>query len=267
MIINKYNSFLLGFFVLIFIYWVGIQISDIKDLPINLLYSFSTAVLAFAGGVMGLLVSRRWGGSKSAVGKAVLLMSLGILSWSLGNFVWSFYNFVLQTEMPYPSLADLGYTLAVPLWAIGVYYLSDATGVKFSLRKVKGRLLLIILPVLVAILSYYFLFVVARGSSIEVEGEWLKVLLDFYYPLGDWAILTVSFLVFGLSLKYLGGRFKWPVFITLLGFVTMFFADFSFSYTTTVGTYYNGNFADLLFAVAMFIISFGVTSLDVPEEA
>jgi len=93
--INKYSSFLLGFFVLNIIYWVGIQTSNITDLPINLLFSFSTAVLAFAGGLMGLSVSKHWGGRKSAVGKAVLLMSLGITSWSLGNFVWSFYNFIL----------------------------------------------------------------------------------------------------------------------------------------------------------------------------
>ena len=263
--INKYSSFLLGFSVLMFIYWIGIQISNIKDLPINLLYSFSTAVLAFIGGIMGLLVSRHWGGSKSSVGKAVLLMSLGTTSWSLGNFVWSFYNFVLHLEMPYPSLADLGYTLAVPLWAIGVFYLSQATGAKFSLRKLKGRMLLVLLPLVAAVFSYYFLFVIARDSSIEVEGGLLKIFLDFYYPLGDWVILTMSFLLFGLSLKYLGGRFRLPVFITLLGFVIMFLADFFFSYTTTVGTYYNGNFPDLLFAVAMFVISFGVVSFDIKE--
>jgi len=260
--INKYSSFLLGFFVLNIIYWVGIQTSNITDLPINLLFSFSTAVLAFAGGLMGLSVSKHWGGRKSAVGKAVLLMSLGITSWSLGNFVWSFYNFILHQEMPYPSLADLGYTLAVPLWAIGIFYLSKATGAKFSLRQLKGRALLIVLPIIATIFSYYFLFVIARDSSFTVEGGLLKIFLDFYYPLGDWVILTMSFLLFGLSLKYLGGRFRLPVFITLLGFVVMFLADFSFSYTTTVGTYYNGNISDLLFAAALFTISFGVCSFD-----
>lgn len=265
--LNKYSSFLLGFFVLNIIYWVGIQTSKITTLPINLLFSFSTAVLAFLGGIMGLMVSRHWGGAKSAVGKAVLLMSLGTLSWSLGNFVWSFYNFVLHQELPYPSLSDIGYALAVPLWVIGTLYLSKATGVKFSLRKTPGRILAVILPVVGTIVSYYFLFVVARKSSLPIEGDWLKVFLDFYYPLGDWVILTVAFLIFGLSWKYLGGKFKWPVFVTLLGFVLMFSADVSFSYTTTVGTYFNGNFADMLFAAAMFVIGFGITSFDAKEIA
>ena len=143
-----------------------------------------------------------------------------------------------------------------------MYSLSQATGAKFSLRRLRGRVLLIVLPIIAAIASYYFLFVIARNSSFEVEGGLLKIFLDFYYPIGDWVILTLSFLLFGLSFKYLGGKFKWPVFITILGFIVMFLADFSFSYTTTVGTYYNGNISDLLFAIALFVISFGINGLD-----
>lgn len=264
--LNGYASFLTGFFVVMLLYWLAIQMSDIKDLPINLFYSFSTAVLAFFGGVFGLLVSKNWGGTRSAVGKAVLLMSAGTISWSLGNFVWSFNNFILHVEMPYPSLADLGYLLAIPLWIIGVVFLSEATGARFSLRKMRGRLLLIIFPILGAILSYYFLFVIARDSTIDLEGGLLKVLLDFYYPISDFVILTVSFVMFGLSLKYLGGRFRLPIYTILLGFIFMFLADFLFSYTTTIETYYNGNFPDLLFAVAMYVISVGVCSLDISDN-
>lgn len=264
--INKYSAFLVGFLLQNIIFWVGIQISNIKDLPINLIYSFSNGFLATVIGVMGLLISRSWGGTKSAVGRAVLFISLGTTSWGLGTLIWSFYNFVLHQDVPYPSLADVGYSLAVPLWMIGVFYLSKATGVKFSLRKLRGRVLVIILPIIAAIFSYYFLFVIARGSSIEIKGGLLKIFLDFYYPIGDWIILTVAFLIFGLSLHYLGGRFRWPVMIILLGFVFMFISDFLFSYTTTVGSYFNGHLVDLLFTVAIFVISFGVSGLYIAED-
>lgn len=247
------------------IFWIGIQFSNITDLPINLLYSFSNGFLGTAAGVMGLLISKHWGGSKSAVGKAVMLISLGTFSWGSGTLIWSFYNFVLNIEVPYPSWADLGYALAVPLWAIGVFYLSKATGAKFSLRQLRGRLMLISLPLLAAVASYYFLYVIARDSSFVVEGGLLKIFLDFYYPLGDWVILTFAFLIFGLSLQYLGGRFRWPVMIIILGFIFMFISDFTFSYSTTVESYFNGHLADLLFTVAIFVISFGVVSFDTKE--
>ncbi len=38
----------------------------------------------------------------------------------------------------------------------------------------------------------------------------------------------------------------------------MFIADTIFSYTTTVGTYYNGNFGDLILTIGMFLLTFGV---------
>lgn len=264
--INKYCFFLIGFLLHNIIFWIGIQISNIKDLPINLLYSFSNGFLGTVAGVMGLFISKHWGGSKSAVGKAVLLISSGTISWGLGTLTWSFYNFVLHVDVPYPSLADIGYALAIPLWTTGVFYLSQATGAKFTLRKLRGRVLLIALPLIAAVVSYYFLFVIARGSAFPVEGGLLKVFLDFYYPIGDWVILTVAFIVFGLSLHYLGGNFRWPVMIILLGFVLMFISDVSFSYTTTVESYYNGHLVDLLFTVAIFLISFGVNSLYVRDD-
>lgn len=265
--INKYCFFLIGYLLQNLIFWIGIQTSDIKDLPINLLYSFSNGFPATVVGIMGLVIAKHWGGRKSAVGRAILLISSGTISWGLGTLIWSFYNFVLHIEVPYPSWADLGYVMAIPLWTVGVFYLSQATGAKFTLRKLRGRVLLIALPVIAAALSYYFLFVIARDSSLPIEGGILKVFLDFYYPLGDWVILTVAFLVFGLSLQYLGGRFRWPVMTILLGFVLMFISDFVFSYTTTVESYYNGHFVDLLFTVAIFVISFGVNSLDISEDS
>ena len=69
--INKYTAFLIGFLLQNVIFWIGIQFSKITDLPINLLYSFSNGFLATVAGLMGLLIAKNWGGSKSAVGRAL----------------------------------------------------------------------------------------------------------------------------------------------------------------------------------------------------
>jgi hypothetical protein len=44
-------------------------------------------------------------------------------------------------------------------------------------------------------------------------------------------------------------------------------ADFVFSYTTTVGTYYNGNFGDLMLTTGLFLLSFGVLGFAKIKEA
>lgn len=247
---------------LMLIFWIGINVSDIENLPINKFWGIGINFIPLFGGIFGLYTAEHWGGLKSAVGKAMVYLSLGLLSWSLGNWIWSYYNFFLNSEIPYPSLADVGYVCAVPLWMIGSIYLSKATGIKYGLKNKMGQIYLFVLPILTFIISYYLLITVARGGSITSGGGLLKVFFDFAYPVGDVIIVTIALLVYGLSLKYLGGRFKWPAIITLLGFIVMFLADFSFSYTTTIGTYFNGSYPDLLFASALFVISFGIASFD-----
>jgi len=265
--INKLSSVILIYFILMVAYWIGLQFAGPEDQSstINLLYSFSLNTLAFVGGIFGVVVSRRWGGAKSALGRGILFMALGLISWgAIGGYIWSFYNFVLHQEMPYPSLADVGFITAIPLWAIGMFNLAKATGVKYGLRNIKGKTFLLVAPVLAFAASYYFLVSVARDGVVTDGGSALKIFFDFAYPLGDVIIITTALLIYGLTLKLLGGIYKWPVNITLLGFAVMFFADMAFSYSTTVETYYNGNYADLLFATALFLISFGLASFRSP---
>jgi len=243
------------------LYWVGLQIKGSTDLTINLFYSFSLNTLSFIGGVLGVFVSFRWGGFRSILGRGLLLISLGLISWgALGGYVWSYYNFILHQEVPYPSLSDVGFIGAVPLWATGMFFLAKATGVKYGLKNKAGKAYLFFLPILSLATSYYLLVTVARHGSITDGGSTLKVFFDFAYPIGDVIIITIALLILGLTLKLLGGLYRRPIHILLIGFVAMFFADMAFSYSTTVETYYNGNYADLLFTTALFLIGFGVTS-------
>jgi hypothetical protein len=261
--LNSKSSFLLGYLVVMYIFWIGLQVSHIKDSPINLVWGIGINFIPTFGGLFGLSIARQWGGFKSFVGKAIGFLSLGLLSWSIGNWIWSYYNFFGNIDVPYPSFADIGYILAVPLWTIGIFQLSKVTGAKFSVRRVTGRLYVILLPIIVGVFSYFSLFVVARASRFDwTNAGILKIFFDLAYPIGDWKILTLAFLIWGLSLKYLGGRYRWPIFTILFGFILMFFADFSFSYSTTLGSYYNGGPFDIIFVLALFVISFGISNFD-----
>ena len=111
--------------------------------------------------------------------------------------------------------------------------------------------------------SYYLLIVIARGGSLDFSDSGaLKIFFDLAYPIGDIVILTLATLVYGLSFKYFGGQFKFGIYILLLGFILNYFADFAFSYTTTVETFYPGGAADLLFTMAMIALSYGTNYLD-----
>lgn len=264
--LNPKNSFLLGCLVIMFLFWSGIYLSDIRNLQIHKFWGLSIDFLAFFGAIFGLFTAKHWGNFKSAVGKGIIFLSSGLFIWSVGNFVFSYYVFFLNSNIPYPSLADAFFIFAWPLWFTGIFYLSKATGVKYGLRKKMGQLYLIILPILSFAISYYLLVIVARGGVITAGGDALKVFFDFAYPVGDVIIITIALLVYGLSLKYLGGKYRLPIITILFGFILMFFADFSFSYTTTLGIYYGGHPIDLFFVAALFAIGFGLSSMDTKDS-
>ena len=263
--VTKSSAFIGLFYLCLVVWWVTIFLSGAKDDPTNKAFAFAYGLLPLLGGAVGFLNSKKWGLFKSAMGKALFFLSLGLITWGFGEMIWSYYNFVLRIEVPYPSWADASFIVSWPLWSIGVVFLSLATGARFGLKTMNGRLQLIVIPIIALAASYYLLVVVARGNSFEISGGPLKIFFDLAYPIWDVVILTLALLVYGLSFKYLGGVFQWPVVILLLGFVINYFADFGFSYTTTVNTFYNGSWVDLLFASAMFLLSFGVAGFDVQE--
>jgi hypothetical protein len=274
------STFILGLFVTLFIFWLfsSVFVTGNGQPNINHLldgfksntqygyiFAFVEGVIPFIGGLIGFSKAKKWGMFKSTMGKAVFMLSMGCFTWGIGELIWSYYNFFLNANVPYPSWADAGFILNYPFFAIGFLILGKATGTKFGLRSILGKIFLVILPIAAFALSWYALVEVARGGSLISGGGMLKTFFDIAYPMGDVVILITAFLTFGLSFQFLGGRFRWPIFIIIFGILIQYFADFGFSYTTTLNTYYNGSAIDLLFATSMFVLSFGITLLDTFE--
>ena len=257
--LNTHQKIFSIFLVLLVAFWIVLFVTGTKSGFYNYLYSFLFGLIPLFGGIIGISASRMWGGLKSTVGKAIFYIGLGILLWGAGEMIWSYYNFFAGVAAPYPSLADLGFAPSILFYGIGTVYLSVVMGAKFGLRSTRAKVFAVIAPIVIAAISYYVLVVVARHGVVIPVGETpLKAVLDLAYPLGDFVSLTLAVVISGLSFNYLGGAYKYDMICLLLGLVIMFVADSVFSYTTTVGTYYNGNWGDLLLTFGVFLLSFGV---------
>ena len=265
--ITRNSKIIFCYYVFIFAWWAFFFITGRAN-PNGVtlgeaLYQFAFGLIPLLGGVFGLLKSKVWGGSKSYVGRALLAISAGAVCWGMGQMFWSvYYNIISKVNIPYPSLADVGYSLSFPFLALGLISLSKATGARFSLKHLKGKMLALIITIVGIITAYYLLVFVARGGVISSNTNFLKVFFDFAYPLGALAIFLSSLLIYGLSFNYLGGRYKIPILSILLGLLVLFLGDFSFSYTTTIGSYYNGHWVDMVLPTAWMLIVFGVNSFD-----
>lgn len=262
MIFTKKAKFLIAFYLVVALYWAIVYLKIAKSHEVIIFYQFLFSLVPILGGVGGLINSKKWGLLTSKLGKSLFYLSAGLISWGLGQVVWAYYVIVLNQSTPYPSLADVGYVLAIPLWSVGLVYMAQATGARYGFKKTSNKILVVVLP-LIAVLIAYFLPIGGGNNGAFAVGESpVKIFLDVFYPLSDVITLTLSFILFSLTFNFLGGAFRIPVLSLLIGFVVEYVVDFSFSYVTNNGSYYNGHWVDLVFPTAMVLIGFAVCSIE-----
>jgi hypothetical protein len=257
---NRYQKTLLVYFLLVLAYWVGLHLHGSKTSNYNYFYSFLFSLTPLLGGLVGMWRSSIWGRFKSAMGKAMFFFALGLFLWGAGSMIWSWYNFFPKVAAPYPSLADIGFAPSIFFCGLGAFFLSKATGARFALKNsLIARFFAVLAPIIAIVASYYLLVKVARGGVIVPPGETtLKAILDIAYPLGDLTALILSVLIYGLSFRYFGGLFRLSITCLLVGLGVMYAGDFVFSYTTTTGSFYNGDWGDLILTTGLFLLTFGV---------
>ena len=167
------------------------------------------------------------------------LLGLGASSWGLGQVAWTFYESVQGREVPFPSAADAGYLLAVPLLTAGLLALPGSP----TEAATRVRLLLDGVVVAVSLMMVSWELVLADTLAAGAETPWLTA-VSLLYPVGDVVCATVALVA--LARARHGTRV--PVTSLLLlcgGCVAFAFGDTGFAYLTLHGWYYSGHPVDI----------------------
>jgi hypothetical protein len=257
---NIYQKLLTIYFIAIVAFWAFLLISDRKSGTLNYWYSFLFGLIPLFGGLVGMFKAKLWGGLKSSLGKAIFFISLGLFLWGFGESIWSYYNFFRHVPAPYPSVADIGFAPSIFFWILGTAFLAVATGALFALKKTHwAKVFVVLVPLILLVPSYYIQVTLARsGTLIPPDETALKTVLDIAYPFGDFLALGFASIIFILSYRFFGGIYRRAIVCLLAGLIVMYCADSIFSYTTTEGTYYNGDWGDLLLAFGLYLMTFGI---------
>ncbi len=245
------------FFILISLWWLYIFLSGFEQTFQNYAFAATYGLMAAWGGIWGLLISKKWGGFSSTIGKAIIALSLGLLAQEFGQLTFSYYNIFSNIEIPYPSLADVGFFGSVILYIIGISLLAKASGAKFVLKTIVNKFQVVIIPMVMLIISY---FMFLRDYEFDFSDP-LRVFLDFGYPFGEAIYISIAILTYTLSRKLLGGVMKSRILLIIFAFVVQYIAESNFLYQTLQETWVNGGYGDYIYFLAYFIMTLGLIQL------
>ena len=218
------------------------------------------AAAALIAAVAAGLAARRRGGRTRA---AWCLIGASALAWGAGELAWSYFEVVLGQAVPFPSVADIGFTLSVPLGVAGLLAIPTAP----SRPTVLIRTILDGLVAASALLLISWATVLGTAFASTNESPAVQA-LALGYPVGDITVVTIALLV--LSRTPLAGRIT--TVLLAAGFMSLAVADSMFAYLTSLGSFGSGNLLDTGWVAGFLLIGLAAAvpradSAPMPEPA
>ncbi|HET9781081.1 MAG TPA: PAS domain-containing sensor histidine kinase [Candidatus Dormibacteraeota bacterium] len=199
-------------------HWVSDQATiDVEDV--------GEAVAAFAAALScGLAASRNTGRTRVAW----LFFAASTFSWGAGEVIWCAYQIGLGVAVPFPSAADLGFLLAVPLAIFGVFAFTS------SPQRLATRGQTVLSGAIVGLSLLFIAWQVGLGKVYDTSSQAVAgKVIGLAYPVGD--IITATVLVVALQRARRGDVGRLALLLGGLAFTAL--ANSAFAYLTANGTY------------------------------
>ena len=243
---------LLILFIFFTLWWLYMTIFLPKDNPLYAYYGNYYGVIALWGGIWGLLISRHWGRLKSIMGKALIMLALGLFAQEFGQVAYSYYIFVLKIAIPYPSIGDVGFFGTIPFYICAAFLIGKASGVKFSFKSFTSKLQVVLLPLAILAIVY---FTILKSYPLNFTAP-IETFLNFGYPTGQAIYISLALLTYILTRNLLGGVMKPKILFLIIAFSSQFLADYLFIYFKN--QYYPGSILDYMYVLAYFLMAFAI---------
>jgi hypothetical protein len=250
----------IAWFVSMIVY-VALWIKGLRTSVLNDLSNLSL-IVPLIGALLGLLTFRH---ARKQDRLVPSVFCFGLLTWAIGSMIWMYYNLRMHNEMPYPSLADVGYLLCPISFTAGIALLYWQRRREHVLRDLNH---------LVPILFFFWSVTVAimiqahgpKLSRFSPASEFSKFILDISYPVLDALNLALFFtLLVGVKKKHLK-KMQPGLSIVFCGYILLSVADFMFNVMSSLPetsslAYFNGGPTDAMFVTAFYVISFGLLTM------
>jgi signal transduction histidine kinase len=211
--------------------------SDVIDVPVT----------ALAAAVCLTTARRATGGGR----RAWPLLAAGMLSWGAGECVWAYYELVLGRNVPFPSVADVGFLLLIPLVAAGMLCFPTAP------KSGPGRSRMLLDALIIATSTFAIGWNLVLGPMYRAgSGPLLKHILGLAYPFGDVVLISVVLFV---GARCAHGQRR-SVALIAAGIVCIAAADGLFNYFTLNNSYASGNILGIGWTAGWLLIALGAVA-------
>jgi hypothetical protein len=247
----------IAIFIIFTLWWLILELAPGITDSDNQLFAATYGLMALWGGIWGIIISRKWGGLKSTLGKAIAMFALGLFAQEYGQLAYSYYIYDLKIAVPYPSFGDIGFFGSIIFYICAVLFLAKASGAKIKLQSFAHRIQVILIPLGMLIIAY----------TLFLQGyvfDWTtptKIFLDFGYPVGQAIYVSIAFLTYLLSRKILGGVMKGKILFILFALCVQFLSDYIFLYQSSRGTWVVGGVNDYMYLVSYFLMTLAILRL------
>lgn len=199
-------------------------------------------------GMIGLIFYRRGQHTNTMRRRGWLFIALACLSFAVGQITWTYFESIRGIEVPFPSLADMGYLGTYILMIPGVFMLFGSLNVAGRFRQLLDSA---IVAGSVGVLSWSFLVQkLWNVSDVSLVGK----LISITYPLGDIAALFGAIILISNARQNNGLRRSFNFLaVGIFGFV---FFDTSFTWMSMNSTYRTGSWSDWTISFGWILIGY-----------
>jgi len=227
---------LIGVVLAVTIVWVVLLLSRSGDpADAQLVSNFGLVLSPLAAGAAAFYRSGR---SAPPIRPFWRLTGAAAVSWGCGQAAWTWYESILGREVPFPSVADVGY--------LGMPILAAAALLTLNRPTLAGRVRTLIDGLIIAASLLVCSWVLVLGAVWRAgSGELLLgQVIALAYPVGDVVLITlVTYTILQLRRAHTPLPFSLPLLGT--GLVAFAVADSGFTYLTTIDAYSSGNGIDI----------------------
>jgi hypothetical protein len=177
-----------------------------------------------------------------------VFLGASAFAWAAGEAVWTYYDLIRGVQVPFPSLADIGFLSAVPLAVTGLLLFPSTP------RRAADRVQGILDGCIIAGSMLFASWVTVLGPLDRTHhGSVLKQTLSLAYPASDVVMVSLVIILFARA----GKQGRGSLVLVMAGLIAFAVADSAFSYLTEVNSYGIGSFLDTGWVAGYLLIGLG----------